>query len=154
SIWRERFSFGEYWRGRTSDVSEVRGLLMMIVVGILLVGFFGCLIWADGDVSRKRPKRGTANDHRLNVIAYPFILIITVLVFSGGYGWALGRDLAGSMPSRFGSRLPYPHVVPKIEDGASLRFAMVHDVLHERFPRHGRAYYLERNRLVQKKFDA
>jgi hypothetical protein len=31
----------------------------------------------------------------------------------------------------------------------SLRFAMVHDVLHERFARHGRDYYLERNRRVR-----
>jgi len=41
--------------------------------------------------------------------------------------------------------LPYPHVVPKSKDGVSLRFAMVHDVIHERFPRHGPAYYQERN---------
>ena len=29
-----------------------------------------------------------------------------------------------------------------------MRFAMVHDVIHERFPRHGSAYYEERNRRV------
>src|SRR5262249_43745550 len=31
----------------------------------------------------------------------------------------------------------------------SLRFAMVHDVLHERFTRHGKAYYAERNRSAR-----
>jgi hypothetical protein len=44
--------------------------------------------------------------------------------------------------------LPYPHHVPKTPDGISLRFAMVQDVLHERFARHGPAYYAERNRLA------
>jgi hypothetical protein len=44
---------------------------------------------------------------------------------------------------------PYPHHIPKQPDGISLRFAMVHDVVHERFPRHGTAYYLERNRRVR-----
>lgn len=45
--------------------------------------------------------------------------------------------------------LPYPHHVPKVPDGVSLRFAMVQDVLHERFARHGPAYYAERNRLAR-----
>jgi tetratricopeptide (TPR) repeat protein len=43
---------------------------------------------------------------------------------------------------------PYPHHIPKQADGVSLRFAMVNDVVHERFPRHGSAYYKERNRRV------
>jgi hypothetical protein len=47
------------------------------------------------------------------------------------------------------TRLPYPYVVPKSEGGVALRFAMVHDVLHERFPRHGLAYYKERNRRTR-----
>jgi hypothetical protein len=42
--------------------------------------------------------------------------------------------------------LPLPHHVPTHPGGVSLRFAMVHDVIHERFPRHGTAYYQERNR--------
>src|SRR5262249_52897388 len=46
--------------------------------------------------------------------------------------------------------LPYPHHVPKQPDGVSLRFAMVNDVLHERFPRHGQAYYQDRNRRVRR----
>ncbi len=45
---------------------------------------------------------------------------------------------------------PLPHHVPKYKDGISLRFAMVQDVIHERFPRHGEAYYLERNRQARK----
>src|SRR5947208_1925718 len=42
-----------------------------------------------------------------------------------------------------------PHHAPKYWGGVSLRFAMVHDVLHERFARHGKAYYAERNRRVR-----
>ena len=44
---------------------------------------------------------------------------------------------------------PLPHHIAKYPDGVTLRFAMVHDVLHERYPVHGRAYYEERNRRVQ-----
>jgi hypothetical protein len=44
---------------------------------------------------------------------------------------------------------PLPHHIPKYHDGVSLRFAMVHDVIHERFARHGTAYYTERNRRVR-----
>jgi len=49
---------------------------------------------------------------------------------------------------------PLPHHIPKYPGGVSLRFAMVHDVLHERFPFHGRAYYTERNRRVRRALDA
>jgi hypothetical protein len=45
---------------------------------------------------------------------------------------------------------PLPHQTPKYPGGISLRFAMVHDVLHERFASHGPAYYRERNRLVRR----
>jgi hypothetical protein len=54
------------------------------------------------------------------------------------------------LPAPRTMHLPLPHHVPKEPDGVSLRFAMVQDVLHERFARHGRAYYTERNRRVRK----
>src|SRR5262249_29001871 len=41
---------------------------------------------------------------------------------------------------------PLPHQVPKKPGGLSFRFAMIHDVVHERYPRHGKAFYEERNR--------
>jgi hypothetical protein len=44
---------------------------------------------------------------------------------------------------------PLPHLIPKYPDGIALRLAMVHDVLHERFPKHGPAYYQQRNRDVR-----
>jgi hypothetical protein len=77
-----------------------------------------------------------------------------VFILAAVAGWGVGYYFAAAAFGNFGSSVPYPHVVPKTENGVSLRFAMVHDVLHERFPRHGRAYYLERNRLTQKALDA
>lgn len=50
--------------------------------------------------------------------------------------------------------VPKPHHVPQYRDGLSFRFAMVHDVIHERFARHGQQHYLERNRLTQEALDA
>jgi tetratricopeptide (TPR) repeat protein len=50
-------------------------------------------------------------------------------------------------------RLPYPYVVPTSPNNISLRFAMVHDVLTERFARHGVAYYKERNRRTREAMD-
>ena len=45
---------------------------------------------------------------------------------------------------------PLPHHVPRHAGNLTLRFAMVHDVIHERFPRHGSAFYAERNRQVRR----
>jgi hypothetical protein len=42
---------------------------------------------------------------------------------------------------------PLPHHVAKYPGGVSLRLAMVHDTIHERYPKHGQAFYEERNRL-------
>jgi hypothetical protein len=47
--------------------------------------------------------------------------------------------------------IPLPHHVPSQRFGAAFRFAMVHDVIHERFPRHGQAYYKERNKQTRAK---
>lgn len=44
---------------------------------------------------------------------------------------------------------PAPHVLPRHPDGTGLRLAMVHDILHQRYPTHGEAWYahrLERDR--------
>ena len=39
----------------------------------------------------------------------------------------------------------------KASYGISLRFAMVHDVIHERFPKHGEAYYRHRNDMAKRR---
>lgn len=43
-------------------------------------------------------------------------------------------------------KIPLPHHVPQYSGAAALRFAMVHDVIHERFTKHGLAWYEARNR--------
>jgi len=63
-----------------------------------------------------------------------------------GYVVGLGTPIKSS----YTELQPSPHQIPKYPDGVSLRFAMVHDVLHERYPRHGKAYFEERNRQVRK----
>ena len=47
--------------------------------------------------------------------------------------------------------VPLPHHVPKSANAASFRFAMAHDVIHERFYKHGPAFYRERERLAREK---
>ncbi len=44
---------------------------------------------------------------------------------------------------------PFPHHIPKYPGNITLRFAMVQDVIHERFPRHGQDYYRARNHEVE-----
>jgi hypothetical protein len=62
---------------------------------------------------------------------------------------AASYPLPGRPPPHVIREYPLPHHIPKYEGGISLRFAMVHDVIHERYPRHGEAYYRERNRLAR-----
>jgi hypothetical protein len=81
-------------------------------------------------------------------------------------GWVLGMAVAGFFlgccftpmlsgaifgpiePLRRTVHAPAYHV-PKNPGAASLRFAMVHDVVHERFLRHGPAFYRERNKRAR-----
>src|SRR5262245_541542 len=46
---------------------------------------------------------------------------------------------------------PLPHHVPKYPAGLAFRFAMSHDVVHERYPKHGPAFWRERERLSREK---
>jgi predicted transcriptional regulator len=75
-----------------------------------------------------------------------------VCAFVGGC--VAGGGVAASRSSPDPGRLlyaPLPHHVPPAPDAASFRFAMVHDVIHERYPRHGPAYYRERERLARER---
>jgi hypothetical protein len=82
------------------------------------------------------------------------LLFIGLAAFFGagvGAFVPLTRWLALSPPPLNPQKVyPLPHHISRYPDGVSLRFAMVHDVLHERFPRHGTAYYRERNRVVRR----
>lgn len=76
------------------------------------------------------------------------VVLILLAAFAGA---VLGLVVA--VTSGFGQRpveriehWPLPHHIAKYPGGVTLRYAMVHDTIHERFPRHGAAYYEERNR--------
>ncbi len=82
-------------------------------------------------------------------------LLLTALagLFGYGFGWLVGAvghylPIMSDYPF-LAEHLPYPHHVPEYPGGVSLRLAMVHDVVHERFPRHGADHYRERNRLTR-----
>jgi hypothetical protein len=82
-----------------------------------------------------------------------------VIVLAAGIGFGIGYLVAGANVGLFSLRsadhpelaeqISLPHHVPPQANGAALCFAMVHDVIHERFPRHGPAHYEERNRLTR-----
>lgn len=71
------------------------------------------------------------------------------LVIVGILGALLGAFIAGQWnPLPLGPRsriTPAPYRVAKVPGGTALRLAMVHDVLHERYYRHGPAWYAKRN---------
>jgi hypothetical protein len=79
-----------------------------------------------------------------------FLFFLASMTFAGG---CLGGGCVGASRTRsdktLGVYAPLPHHIPPAPDAASFRFAMVHDVIHERYPRHGPAYYEERERLAR-----
>jgi hypothetical protein len=74
------------------------------------------------------------------------LLFVAGCVGGGCAGATLSHDRA--LNARY---VPLPHHVAKSPDALSFRFAMVHDVVHERFPKHGPAFYQERNRRARAK---
>jgi hypothetical protein len=79
-------------------------------------------------------------------------VVATLAACGGCAGLITGHfyRLPGQPPRTEVREYPLPHHVPKYEGSISFRFAMAHDAIHERYPRHGEAYYRERNRLVRK----
>jgi hypothetical protein len=71
-----------------------------------------------------------------------------VVIALGLLGALVGQCIL-LFPMRVHTNETYPpaHHVARQPGGLTLRLAMVHDTLHERYPRHGRAYFEERNRL-------
>src|SRR3954469_24293383 len=84
-------------------------------------------------------------------------LIVTAIgavagMIAGCVGGSIGHLIPRPADYPFlAERMPLPHHVPKYPGGVSFRFAMVHDVIHERFPKHGPAFYRERERLTRGK---
>ena len=84
---------------------------------------------------------------------------VVAVLSAAGLGWLIGffaglatGPTSGDLVAQV-VEYPLPHHVPEFRGGVTLRFAMVHDVLLERFPKHGDAYYRERNRLTQRHLD-
>src|SRR5262245_54618959 len=71
------------------------------------------------------------------------------LAFLPGYGLRCGVSKSAGLPRL--ELVPLPHHVPKSPAAASFRFAMAHDVIHERYPKHGPAFYRERERLARER---
>src|SRR4051812_48843884 len=84
------------------------------------------------------------------------LVVVTAWVgFIAGCGaWVSYRDGHTPDPRVNAEYTPLPHHVPKSRGGVALRFAMVHDVIHERFPKHGPAHYRERDRLTREQLAA
>lgn len=82
----------------------------------------------------------------------PLLAFFAVTSFVGGCvgGGAVGGFLT---PTDRAAAIyaPLPHHVAPSPDAAAFRFAMVHDVIHERYPRHGPAFYQERERLARER---
>jgi hypothetical protein len=81
---------------------------------------------------------------------------MAILGYCAGYaGDALAYIALARIPPKqenyrfLAERHPLPHHVPEHPGGVSFRFAMVHDILMERFPKHGPAFYRERDRLTR-----
>jgi hypothetical protein len=81
-----------------------------------------------------------------------YFAFLLPFVFSQG---CLIGGCAGAAGTSIKSTEPYydtlPHHVARTPDALSFRFAMVHDVVHERFPKHGPAFYQERDRRARAK---
>jgi len=84
---------------------------------------------------------------------------IVITAIAASFGWFVGREVGSvphvvPQPSKYpflAELIPLPHHVPKYPGGVSFRFAMAHDVIHERFPKFGPAHYQERDRLTREK---
>src|SRR5262245_9705610 len=82
----------------------------------------------------------------------PVLFFLAASTFVGGCvgGGCVGAGRT-SVDASSAIYAPFPHHVAPSEATAAFRFAMVHDVIHERYPRHGPEYYEERERLAREK---
>src|SRR5580704_3227735 len=79
------------------------------------------------------------------------LLAAGVAFFPGCFvGLIAVESYSRSLPHRQ-CYVPLPHHVPSSPNGLSFRFAMAHDVIHERYPKHGPVFYRERERLAREK---
>lgn len=77
-------------------------------------------------------------------------ILFSVALMGAVFGTCAGGASSSLFPSPIGY-LPLPHQVPRLQGDVSFRFAMAHDVIHERYPKHGPAHFRERERLTRAK---
>src|SRR5262245_35852465 len=94
----------------------------------------------------------------MSLISQPgvrLVIILCMAVVGALVGLIIGTSEASPTPAPVARNVfPLPHHISKYPGGVSLRLAMAHDVIHERFPKHGKAYYEERNRRVNEAIKA
>lgn len=78
------------------------------------------------------------------------VLMVAAAVAGGYAAYTVHGEDAHTRPVS----VPLPHHNPPRPGAASFRFAMAHDVIHERYPKHGPAFYRERERLARERLAA
>lgn len=81
-------------------------------------------------------------------------LLIPVCFFGGcfpGFIFVADRKITDPRAEKF---IPLPHHFPENPDDLTFRFAMVHDVIHERYRKHGEEYYREKDRKSRQKLQS
>jgi hypothetical protein len=82
--------------------------------------------------------------HRLTTVLVAFGILLGLVFIVGSVSRLV---ISANFPAHT-VLYPLPHQIPSHPGGISFRFAMVHDAVHDRYPRHGNVYYQERNRRI------
>lgn len=121
-------------RPPTGSVAPGIGVITLVAGLVLLSG--AALLWVKGN---RRPS-GWSLVAALLCLPIGAILLVVHL----SYTVPLQLPSLAEPPKQ---ALPLPHSIPREEGQIALRLAMVHDVIHERYPRHSPAWYEARNHL-------
>ncbi len=86
----------------------------------------------------------------LRILRHPISLwLVAPPLLLACLGFLVGSRFVSGEPKLKPVDVPLPHHIAKYPGNLTLRFAMVHDVIHERFPRHGPDYYRARNQSTK-----
>ncbi|MDF1663100.1 MAG: hypothetical protein P1V97_15100, partial [Planctomycetota bacterium] len=84
-------------------------------------------------------------------------IIVVIGILGAGFAYGVAEAWHIRLNVRafaFKEAYPAPHTLPLIEGRTSLRLAMVHDVLHERYLVHSEAYWKARSEIAKDKLDS
>lgn len=135
--------------GEKSDSSEWSEAERIALLNLLW--WLGLLLWfAAAGLFIFAIKR--CDRRKMFVLWLPGMLLFVYFSVFAGFVWS-GRQYHILISNRvpfLAESIALPHHVPSKQGGVSFRFAMVHDVLHERFFKHGPSWYAARNEDVKK----